>query len=47
MTEWCMEHPWLAAFIATVALLVIDDAVANICKLIAFLVYQRGEHAND
>lgn len=47
MTEWCMAHPWLTAFIATVALLVIDDAVANICKLIAFLVHQRGEHAND
>ena len=29
------------------ALLVIDDAVANICKLIAFLAYQRRKYAND
>ena len=47
MTEWCMAHPWLTAFIATVALLVIDDTIAHICNLIAILTYQRGKHAND
>ena len=47
MTEWCMAHPWLTAFIATVALLVIDDIVDHICGLIAFLAHQRGDHAND
>lgn len=47
MTEWCMAHPWLTVFILTVVLLVIDDAVANICKLIAFLAYQRREDADD
>ena len=47
MTEWCMAHPWLTVFISTVALLVIDDAIANICKLIAFLAYQRRDYVND
>ena len=34
MSEWIMVHPWMTFFLAALALLVIDSAIANICKVV-------------
>lgn len=34
MLEWCMAHPWLTFWIIIVALLVLDNAIGNVCRLL-------------
>jgi len=33
MLEWCMSHPWFTFWIVLVALLVIDNVIANLANL--------------
>ena len=35
MGEWMMAHPWMTFFLFSLALLVIDSAVTNICKAVS------------
>lgn len=35
MSEWIMAHPWMTFFLAALALLVIDSAISNICKMVS------------
>ena len=33
MLEWCLSHPWLTFWITFMALVVIDNIFANLCRL--------------
>lgn len=34
MTLWALAHPWMAFVLAVLALIVIEETVANVCKAI-------------
>lgn len=35
MAEWMMAHPWMTFFLVGLALLVVDQVVANICNAVS------------
>ena len=41
MTEWCMAHPWMTLLIVLTALLVVDDIVGEIRRMVALRVLGR------
>lgn len=43
MLEWCMAHPWMTLTIAIFALIVLDNAVANISNAIRARRQDRTE----
>lgn len=43
MLEWCMAHPWMTLTIAILALIVLDNAIANISNAIRARKRDRTE----
>lgn len=43
MLTWCMAHPWMTLTIAILALIVLDNAVANISNAIRARKQNRTE----
>lgn len=43
MLTWCMAHPWMTLTIAILALIVLDNAVANISNAIRARKQDRME----
>lgn len=50
MIEWCLAHPWMTLFLAFILLIVIEGAIVNICRTIAFYIERKysknGENNN-
>lgn len=42
MAEWCMAHPWMTFFLAMTTLIVGDDILSHICKIIAVISSQKS-----
>lgn len=43
MLTWCMAHPWMTLTIAILALIVFDNAIANISNAIRVRKHDRTE----
>lgn len=43
MLEWCLAYPWMTLTIAILALIVLDNAVANISNAIRARKQERME----
>ena len=41
MAEWCMAHPWLTFFLILFALVVLDNVIGNILRVILFWMERR------
>ena len=48
MLEWAMAHPWMTLLIALLTLLVLEGAIANLCKTIIYIVtVLKGEDKEE
>lgn len=41
MLEWCMTHPWLTFFLGFGLLLVIEDMIQGVCKIIISCIEKK------
>ena len=46
MVEWSIAHPWLAFWIIITAMLVVDNIVSNVCKIV-FSIFCKDEKRTE
>lgn len=47
MLEWCLVHPYLTFLIAIIGMIVIDNIIANICRVILNKKEENKDGDND